>query len=444
MRSALSRAATAACARTRVRDLTRAETLGPCGLGLLAGLVLSAVPSLAPLGASAQIEGLSLQKALSKATERNRRLAAFAYRHAEDEGRLQQASQLPNPEIDLEIENFAGEGFANGFDGAETTLSLAWAIEPGLRGQRVGVAKERSAHTRLDEQILHLDVAAETAQRFLTCLESQVHLVAADQSVELSKATAAAAERRVRAGGAPNAELMRARAELASQRLARDDVTHERSVAYHRLAAQWGETTPSFSRVDGDLLELPAVPSFDALAARIGGNPKLARLASKQRIAEATLRLAQARRWPTVTPSLGVRRLELTGDWAMVAGISIPFPVFDRNQGRIAESRATLARTRADAEAERVHVHTALFELSEEMQHAMHRAEVLNNDVIPRFEQTMDETRRGYEAGRYSYSELRSTHAELITARRSLVEASTAAHRLVITLERLTGERVVR
>ncbi len=56
----------------------------------------------------------------------------------------------------------------------------------------------------------------------------------------------------------------------------------------------------------------------------------------------------------------------------------------------------------------------------------------------------MNETRRGYERGRYPYSDLRTVQADLLAARRSLVEASTAAHRLVITLEQLTGEKVSR
>jgi cobalt-zinc-cadmium efflux system outer membrane protein len=237
---------------------------------------------------------------------------------------------------------------------------------------------------------------------------------------------------------------LRALAALATQRLARDDVTHEQSVAYHRLAAQWGETSPSFESVQGALLDLPSFTPFAELAARLERNPGLARLASQQRVAEAQLRLAKAQRWPTATPSLGVRRLEITGDWALVAGVSVPLQLFDRNQGRVAESRARLARTRADAEAERVQVHTRLYAIYQEMQHSVHRTEVLRDEVIPRFEATLDELKKGYERGRYPYSELRLVQAELLVARRSLVEASTAAHRLVITLERLTGERVAK
>jgi cobalt-zinc-cadmium efflux system outer membrane protein len=407
-------------------------------LALALGLAAS------PYAAIAQQDELNLRQALEYALAQNKQLAAFEHRFAERQGQLQQAGLLPNPQVDLQFENLGGQGEFQGFDKAETTLSIGWAIEPRLRSRRVGVAEARSALTDLDAQILRLDVAAETALRFLTCIESQTLLKAADEAVALGERTVTAVEHRVRAGRAPSADLMRARAELAIERLSRDDVVHEVSVAYHRLAAQWGETAPSFARVDGALLTLPTVAPFDELATRIEENPELARLASEQRIAEAELRLEKARRFPTLTPSIGARRLEVTNDWALVAGLRIPFPVFDRNQGRVAESQAMLARKRADSEAERVRVHTILYEIYQEMQHSVHRAEVLDEQVIPRLEETMDATSKGYEQGRYRYYELRTVEADLLAARRSLVEASAAAHRLVITLERLTGQGMVR
>jgi cobalt-zinc-cadmium efflux system outer membrane protein len=250
--------------------------------------------------------------------------------------------------------------------------------------------------------------------------------------------------RRVRAGKAPTAELIRAEAELATDRLARDDVTHELSAAYHRLAAQWGETEPRFSRVEGDLLALPAVEPYAVLTEGLERNPQLARYATKERLAKANLRLAEARRWPVLRPHLGVRRLEATGDTALVAGVSVPIPVLNRNQGEIAESRASISRARAEAEATRVRLQTMLFEFYEELRHYFHRVETLRVEVIPRLTEALEETRRAYERGRYGYLELRSVQTDLLRARSELVEASAGAHRLVIGLERLTGERVAK
>ena len=416
---------------------------------LLAALALAGGVSLSPGAALAQGQEahgptLGLSEALAKTLKHNKELAAFEYRLREQDGRLEQARLMANPELKLVVEDAAGSGNFEGFDRAQTTLSLEWVLERTIRRRRVASAQAGSALLVSDAEILRLDLAAETAQRFLSGLANQARLENADEAVLLAQSTVSAVRRRVRAGKAPSAELIRAEAELAMARLARDDVTHELASAYHRLSAQWGEIKPRFSRLTGELLTVPTTEPFAALQERIEQNPQLVRFVSEERVAKANLRLAEARRWPTLRPSVGVRRFEATDDFALVAEVKFPLPLLNRNQGRMSESRAALARTRADAEAVRVRVQTALFEVYEEMQHHLHRASTLRDEVIPRLAKALEETRRGYERGRYSYLEWHSVQADLLEARSELVEASTGVHRLVIALERLTGERVAK
>jgi len=395
----------------------------------------AAAPERAPLG---------LEEALERALGHNKDLAAFEHRLAEQRGRFEQAGRLPNPQLDLSVEDAAGSGDFEGFDAAETTLSLGWVLEGRLRRERVRAADAGSALVEADAEILRLEVAADTAEHFLESLASQARLERAEEAIALAERTVAAVTRQARAGKAPRAELARAEAELATSRLARDDVTHELSAAYHRLAAQWGQTLPGFSKVEGDLSALPAVEPYEVLADGLERNPQLARFATEERLAKANLRLAEAQRWPSLRPSLGVRRHEATDDTALVAAVSIPIPLLNRNQGGISGSRASVARTRAEAEAARVRLSTTLFALYEELQHHLHRAETLGSEVIPRLAEALEGTRRGYERGRYGYFELRSVQADLLSAEGEWIEASAGAHRLVISLERLTGQRVTR
>ncbi len=394
--------------------------------------------------ADGQGPALDLQEALARALSHNKELAAFGHRLVEQDGRVEQASLLPKPELRLTVEDVAGSGDFEGFDSAQTTLSLGWVLERSIRQSRVAAAEAGSALLLSDAEILRLDLAAETAQRFLSSLANQVRLESANEAVSLVEDTVSAVKRRVQAGKSPRAELTRAEAELAMAKLSRDDVGHELAIAYRRLAAQWGEVEPGFSRVSGDLLTVPTTEPFSNFQGRVEQNPRLARFVSEERVARANLRLAEARRWPTLRPSIGARRYEATDDFGLVAELSFPLPVLNRNQGRLSESRAALSRTRAEAKAARVRVHTALFEVYEELQRHLHRASTLRDEVIPRLSKALDETRQGYEKGRYSYFAWRSVQVDLLEARSKLVEASTGAHRLVIALERLTGERVAK
>lgn len=385
---------------------------------------------------------LGLREAVERTLVGNKHLVADRHRVDEQHGRIDQVGLLRNPAVNLVLEDIGGSGTYNGVDRAQTSLSVGWVIEPTARGHRVAAAQAGLDLVLSETQIHRLDAAAATAQWFLSALADQVRLENASQAVELTDQTTTAIAKRVRAGRAAQAELTRSEAELALAELARDDVTHDLDVAYHRLAAQWGEIEPDFSRVDGDLLATPDVVPFDSLEARLERNPRLVQLAAEERLANASFHEARAERWMKLRPSIGMRHYAATDDFSVVAGFAMPLPVFNRGQGRVRETRATVARARADTEAARVTVRAALFEAHEELKHYLHRAETLREEVIPRLEAALVDTRRGFERGRYGYVEWRSLQLELLNARSELVEASVSGHRLVVALERLTGGEV--
>src|SRR3546814_17769460 len=69
------------------------------------------------------------------------------------------------------------------------------------------------------------------------------------------------------------------------------------------------------------------------------------RLAEAERvIADAQLRQARAEGRLDPSIGVGVRQLRETGDRALIASLSVPLPVFDRNQGNIAAARRSEER----------------------------------------------------------------------------------------------------
>jgi len=386
---------------------------------------------------------ISLQQALARTMARNPELVAFGHQFQVQDGRVLQAGLAPNPELSVMVENALGTGEFSGTDNAETTVSIAWVLERGVRQRRVDTARAGVSLLAVEADIMRLDAAAETARLFFSCLAREAEKVSATEAVQLAEETVQAVQKRVRAGKSPQAELARARAELARMKLNQEDMEHELLSAGRRLAAQWGETEPGFTRLQGDLMTLPATESFATLKARIDQNPDFARFLSKQRVDEAQLHLARAQRKPNWRVSAGVRRLEITNDEALVASISLPLTLRNKNQGAIAEAQANLAQTNADALAARVRMETSLFVMYQELLHSLHRAATFRDDVIPRIEQALTDTRHAYELGRYSYFEWRTVQEDLLEARSELVEASLDAHQNVIEIERLTGVRIV-
>ena len=385
---------------------------------------------------------MSLAQALRLTVERNPDLVAFGYQLTAQRGRVHQSSLAPNPTLDLEVENFAGTGPLTGVNGAETTVSLQWVLERGKRDGRTAVSNAELSLLQADALVRRVDEAAETAHLYLNCLEYQALLLQAEESVLLYNRLAGAAKKRVDAGRSPAADLARVEAALAEQNLGLDDYAHSLEVAVRRLAAQWGETSPSFSRVLGSAQSLPDLVDFGVLSERVTENPSLSRFLVEERLRETEIRLAKLRAKPNWRVRAGVRHIERTGDQAFIAGITIPLRVRNKNQGRIAEKRAKLSVSQAEQVVERIRVETELFAVYQELQHELHIATTYRDEILPRVQAALSETEKAYAAGRYSYLELRSAQDDALDARTNVIKGAINAKRRVIEIERLTGTTI--
>ena len=382
---------------------------------------------------------IALEEALARTLTGSPALAAFGYRIEAAEGRLQQANIAPHPELGITVNDALGTGDFRGASSAETTLTIAWILERGVRWREIEAARADVSLRSLEAQIVQLDAAAETARRFLACLAYQARLVNAAEGVRLAAETVEAVRSRVAASRAPPAELSRAEAELVRAELLEEDYTHELLSAYHRLSAQWGDTEPDFESVIGELQTLPAMEPLPILLSRVEENPDLVRFMSQRRVSEAEMRIAEARGRPDWRLHAGVRRTEAADDFALVGGITVPFGTRERNLGRIAETRADMARAEGEARAAQVRMETALFTMYQELLHDVHLAVALSERVIPLLESALADTRRAYELGRSSYFEWSVAQAELLQANNELLETGIDVHGLVIEIERLTG-----
>lgn len=84
---------------------------------------------------------LTLLDALKLALENNPQLSVFSLEVRAREAAALQASLWPNPEAEIEIENFAGSGPLSGFKSTETTISIGQLIElAGKRAKRTQLA----------------------------------------------------------------------------------------------------------------------------------------------------------------------------------------------------------------------------------------------------------------------------------------------------------------
>lgn len=383
---------------------------------------------------------LTLRAAVEQALEHNPGLREFAFRLRAHDERVQQAALRPPVELRAEIENVAGTGVARVTDSAEATFAISRVIELGSqRARRIDAAAAAMTVTEIQRQAAQLDVVAEVTRRFIRVASDQAQLELASRTAELARASVDAARARVDAAKAPEVELRRARVEVSEAQIASEHAEHQLLASRLKLAAMWGATELSFGAVTADLFALPESGDIATLQSRLDGNPDVLRFASEARLRDAEIRLAETRARGDVTLSAGVRRLEATNDQAFVLGFAMPIGSRARAQPFVSEARALRELTDAERETQRVNVYAQLFELHQELRHAITEATALRETVAPEMESVLEATRYAFERGRYSYLEWIDAQRERVRVQRELIEAAARAHLLRAEIERLTG-----
>lgn len=388
-------------------------------------------------------DGLTLIQAIELTIKNNPELKPFFYRLEAQQARVTQAGVSPKPEFSVTVEDAFGSGVYEGFNSAQTTLGISWVLEGKLKDRRADFAQSEYSFVDAEREVKLVDTTAQTARYFLYALALQQRIEIAEQFVMLMEQTRRNIKKRVAIGRAPTAELLSAEADLAQHRLSLMDFQHELETTYTQLAAQWGNSQPAFTRVEGSLSAIPELTSFESLKQGLLDSPHLARYLTLERVTEAELRLAeqQSQREPWRF-SVGVRKFQVNDDYGVIAGISIPFGGSTAYRGRISEVRAKLAAKHAEGDALRIRIETDLFRLYRQLEQGAHTSIAFRDTIVPKLEQAEAEIRKGYERGKHSYLELLAVQNKLLEARLRLLDASLNAHLNIVEIERLTGAQL--
>jgi len=385
-------------------------------------------------------DALTLRDALARALERSPDLEAYSWQIRAREARALQAGFLPNPTLSAELENFGGSGSLRGFDSAETTLLLSQLIElGGKRGKRHSVAVFEAKVAEWEYEAARLAVIAESTAAFVAGLAQQDAVRLAGEQIRLAEDVLAAVQRQVRAGAVSSAEVPRAEVEVTNQRIENRRREHALRAAYVRLATSWGESEPAFTSLAGDLAAVSEVPPEADLLEKLASSPELERWQAEVTKRRAVIELENARRIPDVTLGLGPRHLNDTNDWAVVVGLQLPIPIFDRNQGARQASRDHFNRSQEQQRSAELRLRRALSDSYQGLASAYEEVVALRDDAIPTAERAYAATKRAQRQGALRFTDVLDAQRSLFALRTRLIAAQAAYHFSRAQTEALIG-----
>ena len=339
-------------------------------------------------------------------------------------GRAKQAGLLPNPTV--------------GYTGSE--ISRGPIIRGGEHGLFVEQTFPLGGKLGLSRQIFNREATQAEALRDVQRLRvlTDVRMLyygalAAERRVDVRRnltalgAEAVAVSRQLfNTGAADRPDVLASEIEARQLQVTLETAQNDRYRVWHRLAALVGDPSLITPRPLDGSIDTP-VPELvrDAVVQQIlAQSPELK--ATRAAIERAQAALTRARREPV--PDLVVRGssqynrelLESNGrpvGWEAGVDVGLTIPLFNRNQGAVAESRAELGRAEKELNRVELALQSRAADVFDEYLTNLRNAETYKREIVPRAE----ESYRLYLA---RYREMAAAYPQVLVAQRTLFQVT--------------------
>jgi cobalt-zinc-cadmium efflux system outer membrane protein len=358
-------------------------------------LILISISAVAASAGAQEPKKLSLQSALDLASRQNLDLLAARAQRAVAQAGVRIAGQIPNPTASVGVLR----------DTPHEALFFDQHLEiGGRRGRRIELARQEGALTEVDIATLERQVRRNIREAFYNLALARGASSQRGQALKLAERLHDIAQARFEAGDVPQLEVVQSELEVSRARADFQVAQQEEKVALSELNALLNEPAATDWQLEGPLDSLPPqIPLAELVDRATASNAELQRVAQKQKVEKSRQSLFEAERIPNLGVEFGT---DFNAPHDFRVGprgqVTMELPIFTRNQGEIAQSRASQRALGSEAEATRRavagRVESAYFELD------ARRAEVelYHRDVLPATERLESMAEESYRAGKSS------------------------------------------
>jgi cobalt-zinc-cadmium efflux system outer membrane protein len=358
---------------------------------------------------------------------------------SEAAGRAWQAGLPPNPALTSGWESPVGRDFVSQ---ARATLGVSGTIVRGDRLRLAEAAEVASAGARvLAVEDVRRRVRADARR---ACTEILYVREALSLRRDLAASAAAALEQaRARLGAkvATESEVIRQELSVREHEVAIAGGERRRAAAHAALAALLGGHALPESRIAGTLAPAGGERDAAALAARVRtGHPAVRAALAEVEAAQRAAEVAKAERSKDLSAFVAFGRDAMEDDWIVEAGVEIPIPFFDANQGRILETNHRIGRARAEAESLANALAAEVARACGEANAARAELTLVRDRLVPGAERALALAREGMAAGKLSSLDVLDAQRTLAEARLAALDRARDLALAEVEIRRLAGE----
>ncbi|MDF8364550.1 TolC family protein [Achromobacter anxifer] len=376
---------------------------------------------------------LTLESALSAALERNPGFSAARNEAEASVGLLTQAGVLPNPSIDVSVDDTQKAT-------RTTTAMLNVPVETGgKRAARVKAAELSRDMARQGVEDARAGLRAAVIAAFFDVAVAQESVRVARGTVDIAGGALRLAERRVAAGKAPPLEGSKAQVALANARIEARAAEAALLDARRELGLLWGEAEPAFASVGGDLNALPERAPIDELRSALAASPKMQGGKLSVDLGRAQLEVEKSKRYPDITLSAGVARDNEAGRNKAQLGVSIPLPIFDRNQGNVYAASMQAYKAQDLYRELESGLMAQLLQAVSRFDLAVGSAREYRKSVLPGATEAYEAARKGFEAGKFGFLEVLDAQRTLSDGNIAYLTVLASVYQASADIDRILG-----
>jgi outer membrane protein, heavy metal efflux system len=376
--------------------------------------------------------GVSFDQLAQTALVQNKSLQVAREQLRQAEGRLKQADLRPNPSLDVSSATdvlFANEG-ENGFG---VTLSQPFELG-GKRAKRIQVAEAEVELAKAEIAASERQLIGQLRAAYLRAAETAARLNFFERNRGLNQQMAQVMTVRLSSGDASRLESHLLQAEnnrVEAQRLSAESQLVQEMFELRKLAG--------ISPVDQ--FSLQALPTTvgrssetesDLIEAAFRNRPDLRAARVREALANAGVILARAQVAPTIVGSVRYGRdpnisrfatatqpRAFEKDSVLEFGVSIPLPLWNREQGSIQEAASKVSQATAEREALENTIRMEVTAASRRYESAVRSVELIRGGVVGEAEAGFSITQLAYRLGDAKLT-------DVIFQQRSLIDAQLA------------------
>ncbi len=357
----------------------------------------------------AETQQLALPQVIEISLQNNGDLKSFREEKGIRDAGKTRAGLLPNPTLDLE----GGTGALTG-SSAENNMAIGVSQEfllAGKRGKRLTVAERELEAYRWQLADRERTLREEVKAVFYDAMLAEQRLKLTDRSIELNRQLLEVTKDRLAAGDIPELEMNLAKVELTRSEGTRIEIerallqTRARLFTFMGLPA--GEAPAIAGTLDNGISLNRNLADLKQMA--LGKRPDLKALETEKSRGDADVTLARSETIPNLTAGLAFRRdttgMEIGGvegkDTAYTIGLklSMPIPLFDRNQAGVQEARAKRSSTESRLTAATRNVERDVETAYTSVLNAEKVLSLYKSNIIPQLEENLKLTQESYRLG---------------------------------------------